>query len=257
MNNKLWENMGGIKMSKNRCPIDLGNAINIIHRRATGSPLTIMRYEELFDFFSEEPPSIAVKKDKKDKNNLFECILRIRVWRTKGKCISWSIYSEEREKFDSVIIRRVCWNLDKDTEFAKKRLKEKNKDLWKKRWKETIEIWPTIEICNMYISLTQSDDIIRLLHNFDMEIEGGFKLNKDDRQSEEWRELEIRRKFDWGQIHLIWGEERKNEYIEYKIKELVSKLDLMVNEIDEKIFEMTLHYTMDPEDYKNLLKGYE
>ena len=70
MNNKLWENMGGIKMSKNRCPIDLGNAINIIHRRATGSPLTIMRYEELFDFFSEEPPSIAVKKDKKDKNKV-------------------------------------------------------------------------------------------------------------------------------------------------------------------------------------------
>lgn len=240
---------------ENRCPIDLGNAVNIIHRLATGSPLTILRYEELFDFFSEEPPSIAIRKEKNDKNKLFEGILRIRIWRPKGECISWSIYSEEREKFDSIIIRRVRWDLDKDTEFAKKKLKEKNKDLWKKNWEEALEMWPSIDVCNMYISLQQSDDVIRLIQDFDMEIEEGFRLDNDNRQSEEWRELEIKRKFDWGQIHLIWGVEKRNDCVECKIKELVSKLDCIINGINENIFEMTLHYTMNPEDYKYSLKG--
>ena len=33
MNNKLWENMGGIKMSKNRCPIDLDVQRGIVSSR--------------------------------------------------------------------------------------------------------------------------------------------------------------------------------------------------------------------------------
>ena len=124
-----------------------------------------------------------------------------------------------------------------------------------KNWEETLEMWPSIDVCNMYISLQQSDDVIRLIQDFDMEIEEGFRLDNDNRQSEEWRELEIKRKFDWGQIHLIWGVEKRNDCVECKIKELVSKLDCIINGINENIFEMTLHYTMNPEDYKNSLKG--
>lgn len=179
-------------MIYSQCPKDIGNADNIINHVAKGSAFVIFRYEELFNFFSKEPISIAVRKTQDAKKELLECVFRVRIWKTQGECVSWGIYSAEKEHLNSFVVRKVKWDLDKDTEFAKEHMQED--------WIGTFQKWPSITIYNKYIQTAQGDKLVELLNKFDCKLRDGFSLMEDKKREWKWRDLEIMRKFDWGRF---------------------------------------------------------
>ena len=93
--------------------------------------LSMIRYETIFDFYSEEPPIIKVCLNKDHGENYsYEQILRIRKWKNNEESYSWCIYAQQREfgkDFDentdilkNLIIRNVKWDMKKDIEKIKK-----------------------------------------------------------------------------------------------------------------------------------------
>ena len=224
-------------------PNGIGNVKSIKSERIKGHIFPIKRLEDLFDFFSEEPASIFVKKNENSERECFRRVLLIRVWRQKHYNFSWSIYSKERENFDSLIIRKVIWDLDKDTKLYQEIVREKQMEI--------PEYWPSIEIRNMYITQKQARKIVRLINKLDSEIKNGFVLRKKSNPVWEWRDLEILRSYKKGQIHFTWGSRRENTRVQNKIKKLVLELDISTQKMNTNIFEMVLNYSRDPEAYKN------
>lgn len=220
-------------MLKNRCPKELGNATNIIGETVKENLSLFEKLEKEFDFLSEEPLTVSIKKEEGSKVELFTRILRIRVWCGKYKN-SWNVYSKDREIFNDLIVRRVVWDLDKDAKFLKKYCDENQKVM--------SERFLSVDILNIYISSFQAKNVIRLINQLDTEIGEGFILKKKHRTKEKWREVEILRLYDWGQIHCIWGSDRKHKDVCKKIKKLVLGLDKVIKKSGESIFEMTLNY---------------
>lgn len=67
-------------------------------------------------------------------------------------------------------------------------------------------------------SIEEENGIIHLINNLDSEVKSGFTLYRNSNPTGEWRDLEIFRLYDWGQIHLTWCTDRKNESVEKSIK---------------------------------------
>lgn len=235
----------------NEQPMDLGNANVIIYKTVREKLLHMERTKKLFDFPSKEPEAITIKRNETSKKELFVRIIRVRAWHEKHKIFSWNIYSKERETYSDLIIRRVIWDLNKDAKLLKK---------YQSNQTVLSEQWPSAEICNTYISMYESPNIIHKINNLDSEVEKGFVLNKNNNRSKEWHSLELLRLYDWGQIHFTWCLDNENEAVENKIKELVLELDLAIKKVDKNIFEMTLnYYEGDPKEYssENLLNLWE
>lgn len=229
-------------MLKNNFPIGSGNVDVITTKTVRENIFQIKRLEDIFDFYSDEPSSITVKKEENNEKELFRCILRIRVWRSKHNNFAWSIYTKDKETFSSLIIRRVVWDLDKDTELFMRHFRENQAEL--------SERWPSVEICNTYISTHQSEKVIHLINNLDAEIKEGFILKENNNPSWKYRDLELLRLYDKRQIHFTWSPTKENKGVQNKIKQLVLGLDLAIEEANENIFEMVLNYSEDPEKYK-------
>lgn len=222
-------------MLENKYPGDLGNATIITNKVAQESVFVMLRWEDIFDYFSEEPVSITVKEKENSSEEDYIRILRIRIWNQRKRSVSWSVYSEERENLDKLVIRRVKWDMRKDEEWLTKHV-EKNRAAALKRQ-------PTMEICNKFLPSSQSDSISRLIDNLDSEIKYGFSLHEDSNSTWEWNDIEILRLYDWGQIHLTWCPARKNEEVERKMRELAAGVDDAIEKADENIYEMNLNYS--------------
>ena len=222
-------------MSENKYVADLGNAAIITSKTAQGSGFVMIRWEDIFDYFSEEPVSITVKEKENNIEEEYTSILRIRIWNQRKRSVSWSIYSKDRERLEKLVIRRVKWDMCKDEEWLRKHIKENRTT--------TLERQPTMEISNTFILLNQTDYILHLIDSLDSKIKNGFFLHENSNPTWEWRDMEILRLYDWGQIHLIWCPDRKNEEVEEKIKELVLGMDYTIEKADENIFEMNLNYS--------------
>lgn len=228
-------------MLKNNFPIGLGNATVINTRTVKQNIFPIKRLEDMFDFFSDEPSSIIIKREKNSEKELFKCILKIRVWRSKHDNFSWSIYAKNKEKFSDIVVRRVIWNLDKDTVLMK---------YFREKPDEISEQWPSIKICNTYIPPYQSEKVIHLINKLDTKMKEGFILKENNNPSWKYRDLELLRLYDKRQIHFTWSPTKENKGIQNKIKQLISELDLTIEKSDENIYEMVLNYSQDPEKYK-------
>ena len=204
---------------ENECSADSGKEAMITHKRAPQNGFVMLRLEDIFDSFAEEPVTITAKEEN-GIEEIFEHILRIRIWNQAGRCISWSIYSKDREELHNLIIRRVIWNVEKDTEIVKSMIRENRE--------AALNLQPSLEIYKKYIPCVQANHIIRCIKNLDSETEHGFLLHKNDNPTWEWRDIEMLRLYDWGQVHLTWCTEQKNESVEEKMKELISALDSFI-----------------------------
>lgn len=223
------------EIGRRQYPGDFGNATIITNRAAQGSGFVMTRWEDIFDYFSEEPVSITVKEKENSSEKEYTRILRIRIWNQRKRCISWSVYSEERENLDKLVIRRVKWDMRKDEEWLTKHVKENRAAALKRQ--------PTMEICNIFLLSNQSDPISRLIDSLDSEIKYGFSLHENSNPTWEWRDMEMLRLYNWGQVHLTWCPDRKNEEVERKMKELAAGMDYAIEKADENIFEMNLNYS--------------
>ena len=229
-------------MKKGNFPNGKGNAECIKSKRIKGHIFPIRRLEYLFDFLAEEPDSIFVKENENSERKCFRRILLIRVWRQKHHNFSWSIYSKEKENFDSLIIRKVVWDLDGDTELYKEIIKEKKNKI--------LESWPTVEIYNVYLAQDNAKKINRLITKLDSEIENGFGLSKKSKPIWEWRDLEIIRLYKKKLIHFTWSPEKENKRVQNKLKKILFELNLAQQKANKNIFEMILNYSKNPTEYK-------
>lgn len=225
---------------------EFGNANVIIQKSIPAIKLAMIRLEDIFDFYSEEPNFITIKKSNNSSNFTYEQILRIRIWRIKGESYSWCIYATDRQQFKSIIIRKVTWNMEDD--------KKEIKNYAKSNREKIYSAWPTITIYNNYINSSNSNEIINIINELDLLIKRGIILHDNTNSTWEWRELELRRLYDWGKIESVWCANKQNKAIEKKVKILVSKLDFMLNnkEILNNIYSMVLNYSILPEKYKNV-----
>lgn len=140
----------------------------------------------------------------------------------------------------NLVIRRVVWNLDEDEGELRENIREKRQEM--------LKMWPSIDICNQFISADQTNSVMDCLRMFDRSLEKGIIIHKNEKPAREWRNLEIRRLYDWGQIHLTWSPGKKVKHIEKKIKKLILCLDSAVEDTHEKIHSMTFIYNEKPEE---------
>ena len=122
---------------------------------------------------------------------------------------------------------------------------------------QKIDMLPSIYICDQYIASSQAAPIIQLVHDLDTEIENGFILYQNDVERGEWNDLELLRLYDWGQVHMTWCPEKKNECVEQSIKKLVSGLNTYIEQENTNIYSMCLNYNETPERYRNWINGKE
>lgn len=222
-------------MSENKFVTEKGNAVNVEQTNILETKLVIERMESKFDFYSEEPVSITVKQNENSIAEKYFCIFRVRIWNSKNKCFSWSIYSVERECLNSLVVRRVIWDLERDTKTVQENIQENRERL--------LTLWPTLDICNKYLSSKQACLIIRSMSNLDEKIGKGFILNENNNPDWKWRDLELVRMYDWGKIHYTWCTDRKNEHVEKEIEKMIIVLNESLDEIQDKIFSMVINYS--------------
>lgn len=228
----------------NKKPQSCGNASVITEQELSLSRFAMIRYEDIFDYYSEEPASITIKTEKEKEKEVYSPILRIRFWNQENQSYSWNVYSDDRERLKNLIIRKVVWNMDKDKEYMKEHIKKERKNI--------MTSWPSIVNRNKFIYFSDNRNIAQKMNDLDRAIENGFLLCENAKPSEEWRDLEILRLFDWGQIHFTWCTHKRNECVEKKIKSLIAELDTSIENYNHKVFSMSLNYNMIPEKYKKI-----
>lgn len=230
-------------MIENSKPQNYGNANFIVEQKQSECKLTMLKYENTFDFYSEEPSSILIKKEN-NKEWIANAILRIRIWHRKNQSYSWSVYANDRHEFNKIVIRKVVWDMDKDIENARVCA---NKDK-----KKLLILWPFITTFNKFISACEAANVIEMIKNLDSTIEKGIILYENKNPTWEWRDIEVFRLYDWGQVHAIWNTNKKNEEIEKKVKKLISILNLLIEKTHDNIYSMSLNYSINPEKYKEV-----
>jgi hypothetical protein len=233
-------------------PIEKANAHNINTVSLSIIPLAMLQLENLADFLTEEPAHIRIKINEKDSYHSFEQVLRIRIWLPNQRTYSWCIYSEEREwsleegNAGGLIIRYADW----DRSFDMQKVRNKKKDKQEKK-----NEWPTLDLLNLYFNPKNSLELLKRLYEVDNCLFNGVKLRK--RESSEakpdWNDLEVMRRFNWGQIHNTWSPYMVNEEIENIVITLDEELNLFRKKNPDNIFQMDLDYSFPIEIKKALV----
>lgn len=234
-----------IAMTKNMKPINYGNSDCITEICTPTVQLPMIRYEAIFDFYSEEPPVISVEKELIHDEIILEQILRIRKWGFNTQSCSWSIYSADREQFSDIVLRKVIWDMKADMKYAKKRIQVNREEI--------LTRWPTITIQNLYLKLSELKEFIVLMNSLDSMIQNGIILREQKNRDCNWRDFELKRLYDWGQIHFTWTINKKNKEVEHKINQLVHVLDSFINKTTHNVKAIHLNYSISPELYKNII----
>jgi hypothetical protein len=238
-------------------PINTGNARTINEVCSPILKLSMLRYEAMFDFYSEEPYSINVQLNEGEDRHRFEQILRIRKWGMHAKSYSWCIYSQEREWnkdanndidiINGLIIRQVMWDMKSDID------KIKNSDQNDKQ--QLIDAWPSLYTKNIYIDSKETADLVRMLSEFDQIIENGFFVERNNNPDWNWKNVEIKRLFNWGQIHTTWSPSKENVEVEKKIEGLNEFFSLFIDRRTNEIHSLDLDYSIKPEIFKDSITG--
>lgn len=227
-------------------PLEKGNAKNIEIVCLPMIKLAMLYYEEVYNFYSEEPIYINAKFNENDeKYTAYEQIFRFRYWNQNDKACSWIIYSEEREfktkqyRQTGLIIRNVCW--DKQYDIKKIKMSKGNRSL-------IFNSWPQTTAVNYMIRDNKVDEIVKTLQIIDETIGNGFILEINDNKNceKEWDETEVLRLFDWGQIHNTWSSFKTNRDVEELLHNFEEQLKLISFDIKDSIDTMKLDFSCPP-----------
>jgi len=236
-------------------PFEEGNAQVINEVCLPIAPLILLRYETIADFYSEEPRHINLKRYENGDSCLFEQVFRLRVWVPNQIAYSWIIYSNSREWLDDngstegLILRNVVWERSKDIERVKKTHKINKGEL--------LNNWPQIKSKNIYLNPQLSVQLIETLADGDKILSKGIRLTKRVLEMErpEWRDLEIRRLFDWGSVQALWSPSMENKDLERYCFTLNEHLKTYINNNLESVYQMDLDFVYPPENYKDIISG--
>lgn len=223
--------------------INNSNAELLTEQALRPSKLVMLKLENTFDFYAEEPVSITIQKEKNSKKTVFEEIIRIREWGEK-KCCSWSIYSESREKISNVILRKVIWD------------KQKDKNIMSacnpQEYKEMLNWWPSINVTNIYIRDTEIHDIREIIENIDKLIQNGIVFDKGELSNKERKDMEYLRLYDWGQLHFTWASYKNIKGLSKKIRKLCKEFEKLSTVSLDTVASMSLNYSISIDTYNKI-----
>lgn len=148
---------------------------------------------------------------------------------------------------EPIVIRKVVWNIKKDKEFAQRNIKDRRQDVLLK--------WPSITTHNIFIPSRYSKEIIEKVDQLDNTIRHGILLSKNNDPNWEWRDFEIKRLYDWGQIHNTWSTNMKNQDVENNIVDLEMVLNAYITDKSNNAEIICLNYSILPSKYKEMLEG--
>jgi len=236
-------------------PMETGNMqiINNVCRPII--PLTLLRYEAIADFYTEEPKHINIKINESDRGYMFEQVLRFRVWVPNQITSSWLIYAQNREwldedgKTEGLLLRHVVWERNLDMEKAKNANKEDRQLL--------MDSWPYVKSVNMFLKPQLCNRLIQFLKAGDSILSKGIKLTEreSDERNLKWRDIEINRMFDWGTVHAVWAPVMENKKVEKYIFKMSEHLRGYIEKDLDSIYQVDLGFTYPPEAYKSLVSG--
>jgi len=230
-------------------PNNIGNAYIVEDTHMPLIKLTLLRYESLFNCYSEEPYNISIKIRKNSKPQIYEQVMRIRKWIPNTCAYAWYIYSMDREWGNqNVIIRRVIWDLQYDANVLKQSHESKRKEL--------LLSWPTIKSESLFFRQEMVSGLIKSLFDFDKIINNGILLsNRPDPERCSFSDLELMRRFDWGELRAIWNFRKYNQIIEERIKLIEEELTLYFEKNVPKIFQMDFDYIYPIDEMKKNIYG--
>lgn len=198
--------------------------------------IAMYRFETIFDTLAEEPNTMTLTEKVNGHSSLLESIFRMRVWRQKGITRSWSIYADDREIPKHIILRSVVWDMDKDMMDITEAV---NREL-------VLNSWPDVEIKNIYLCGESRRNILSALQRLDLFISNGITFVEAEKPLWKWRDLELVRKYDWGQVHATWNPTRRNDIVENQMQflsNLLADSELEVGQLEE--YALKLNYRAD------------
>lgn len=198
--------------------------------------IAMFRFETIFDTLSEEPNTMSLTEKTSGSSVLLESIFRLRIWRQKGFTISLSLYADDREAPGHMVLRSVSWDMDRDI-----------RDIVSAESRaQILNSWPGLEIRNMALQAQERQRVFSVLQRLDLHISGGITFDEADTPLFEWRDMELMRRYDWGQVHAVWNPTRRNTVVEEQVNsllELLSDLERETGSIGE--YELKLNYRAD------------
>ena len=243
--------------NKNQKPKEEGNSQIINDVCLPVIPLIMLRYEQISNFYTEEPGFIRIKVTENDDYHLFEQVLRFRIWVPNQETNSWCIYSEDRGwlneegSIGGLVIRHAVWNRAYDTQKAQEAVERKNER------NKFLNNWPTLELKNIYLNSKIASELIMFLKEIDKMLFEGIKLKKR-REAEEcpiWGDLEVMRLFDWGQVKSTWCPDMVNKDMESYVIKFDKQLKKYIKNITGSVYRMDLDYSIPLELLKALTQG--
>lgn len=220
------------------------NSKIINEREKNITKIFMWKYEDVFDYLSGEPVAIKVQDEEQNEAETYERIFRLRMWNREKSSVSWSMYSDDREEIKRIIIRKVLWDMESD---MKKMPRLRNES------EEVLNELPSITTYNFFMPLKADSLIIELLSGLDALLEQGIALSNGNSSGRQWRDMELLRLYNWGQIHLTWCPYKTNTPVEAKLFEMMEEMERLINMEKEDIYSMDFIYELTPEKY---LKDY-
>ncbi|MDR1700317.1 MAG: hypothetical protein LBR68_03920 [Lachnoclostridium sp.] len=236
-------------MTNDLLPVNCSNAVKLIERQSHVINLTMLKYESIFNFYSEEPASIKVEVEEGDEIDAYEQIFRIRKWYTDREMYTWSLYSLNREFeygiSNSLVLRNVAWNVELDTNNLKRRIRENKTD--------KMNDWPAIKTNNIFLNQSNSILLMKELSKFDALTEKGIVISDNPNPIWNCRDKEVRRLFNWGQIQYTHSSGKQVESLEEQLLRLEYLFENQAKLDQGQIHAMFLNYSYLPEVYKKYL----
>lgn len=224
---------------------EIGNAKTMIAHPAMAGKIVMFRFEDIFEFYSDEPRSVTVQwEETAGCEHVCPLIMRVIVRGLGGPFCAWCVYADDRHKPKNIVVRKVVWDAESD-----------RAELWNADPDDMdrfLTLWPTMEVADVCLSNNGVERVTHALERFDCAIKSGVPLWDGAGSSWARGDREVLRRYDGGEIQVIWSPIRKNEAIEAAVCAMASELSIIVEEERTKIYHMALNYTMLPEDYKKI-----
>lgn len=228
--------------------IEQGNTSIIDEVCSPASKIPMIRYETLVDFCVNEPALIHVLKNRTCDKIVCEQIFKMIVDIPNDHLIAFTIYANERENFTQdccMVIRQIFWD---------KQIDIKNLKQFPERRTDFLMSWPSIKSKNIVFG--ENVKIIKVLNDIDKIINHGLILqNRTKNESLSWRDIEIMRRYDWGEIRTSWGTFMQNIQIEHYLFDVMNHLEIEMTKESSKAYKIELDYKIPLDLYQKIICG--
>ena len=236
-------------------PLERAKAKTINARCFPIIPLSLMRYEALADFYTEEPKIIRVRENENDQPVDLEQVFRFRKWVPNKTTYSWSIYCDNRNWINEnvngskLVLRHAIWDKQNDQRGIKT-LRSNNQE-------GPVFSWPRLSANTYYLYSTNVPKMNEALLELERILENGLTLflRNNEWDWPGWNDLEVMRLFDWGQLHMTWSPVKINNKVEKLLITIENMMQSFAIVGGQEVSQIDLDYTFPPDLFKNSVYG--